>query len=255
MTQLRRGLYVVRRDDRHLQVGVDPPWRVIAPDEPDVRRLLGDLSAGRSPRPETPEAHRVLRDLVAADMVLDGGTSYSPRREPVAVIGTSALVTEALRLLRAEGCPTTTAGAGLALVLADGEARRDLVDEQVRASRPHLIVTGTARGWVVGPFVVPGRTACLRCVDAHRGERDPRRAMIVAQVGERPLAPVDPTLQAVVVGWAVREMLTYLDGARPATWSATVEVGADLRPRHHAWSRHPHCGCSWAGGAIIRSTG
>ena len=36
------------------------------------------------------------------------------------------------------------------------------------------------------------------------------------------------------------------EGDRPATWSATLTLGADLALPRRDWPRHPHCGCSWA---------
>lgn len=241
MTVLRPGLHVVRRDDRHLQVGVDPPWRVVLPDEPGVRRLLGELAAGRPAAPESDAEHRALQALLRAGVL---GERPRPARHTVAVQAVGDVGDEAARVLRAAGCEV---GDGpVALLLSPGEIARTDADAHVRDGRTHLPVAGGAHGWTLGPFVVPGQAACLRCVDAHRGERDPRRALVVEQLAGLPAAPDDPALAAVAVAWAVRDVLTHLAGGRPSTWSATVEIGPDLRPQRREWSRHPHCGCSWA---------
>lgn len=246
MTQLRPGLHVVRRDDRHLQVGLDPPWRLVVPDEPEVRRLLADLGSGLPPILETPAAHRTLAGLLAADMVVDPSPDEGRAAVSVSVAGVDGLVAEATRLLRAAGCTVgPERDATVALLLTDGEPDRGLPDAHHRAGRPHLVVAGTAAGWVLGPFVLPDATACLRCVDAHRSEHDPRRAVVVEQLTGRPSAPADPTLRALVAAWAVRDVLAFVEGARPSTWSASIELGPDLEPRRRAWARHPHCGCSW----------
>jgi hypothetical protein len=116
-------------------------------------------------------------------------------------------------------------------------------DPWVVASRPHLTVVAAPDAVRVGPFVVPGLTACLRCVRAWR--EDPlspdasHRATPVAGPG------VDAGLLAVALGWAARDVATWARGGTPSTWSATVTVGSDLRPAVRAWHRHPHCGCSW----------
>ena len=34
----------------------------------------------------------------------------------------------------------------------------------IQDGRTHLVVSGSSIGWEVGPLVVPGRTACLRCL-------------------------------------------------------------------------------------------
>ena len=48
---LRPGVHVVRRDDRHLQVGLEPPQAVVLPDDAPTRRLLERLRAGEPPVP------------------------------------------------------------------------------------------------------------------------------------------------------------------------------------------------------------
>lgn len=113
-------------------------------------------------------------------------------------------------------------------------------DPWVVDSRPHLTVTVVPDVIRIGPFVVPGLTACLRCVRAWRGGP-------VGSAGS-PLAPgpgVDAGLLALALGWAARDVATWVDGGTPSTWSSTVTVGIDLRPDTRSWQRHPHCGCSW----------
>src|SRR6478736_10257518 len=215
MSLLRTGLHVVRRDDHHLQIGVDPPWRLVVPDEADVQRLLDDLLAGRTPAPQTSAGHRVLQELAAADMLRP--TPDPPRSYAVAVAGAAHAAVETERLLRAAGVlPVHVEHADLAIVVATGEPPRALVDDHVRAGRPHLVVGAGPRGYRVGPFVVPGTTACLRCVDAHLAERDPRRGVVVEQLAGRPAAPDDPALQALAMSWAIRDALRYLAGGCPS---------------------------------------
>src|SRR6478609_8621916 len=95
MSLLRPGLHVVRRDDRHVQVGIDPPWRVIAPDEPDVHHVLTDLASGTPPAPATDAGHRLLRDLTTAGML----QVEPPRPGRVALVGAGGPCAEAARLL------------------------------------------------------------------------------------------------------------------------------------------------------------
>lgn len=253
---LRPGLHVVRRDDRHLQVGLDPPHRLVVPDVPDVRRLLADLAAGRPPGPGTDTARRVLVDLVDAGLVVDSPDDAADAARargaaPVRVDAPADLGDPVRRLLDASGCVLARPAArpAVALLIVDGEVRRDAVDELVGAEIPHLVVTAGVDGFRLGPFVVPGTTACLRCVDAHLGELDPRRAVVLEQVanvrpGER-LARRDPALLALVTAWVARDVVRFVDGLEPSTWSASIEVGSAPLPHHRAWLRHPHCGCAW----------
>ncbi|MFT4294802.1 MAG: hypothetical protein QM582_05250, partial [Micropruina sp.] len=70
---------------------------------------------------------------------------------------------------------------GLTVVVARApEADRSVIGQV--ADRPHLVVCGSDLGVAVGPFVLPGRTACLRCEDLHRAGRDPAWPQLLAQL-------------------------------------------------------------------------
>jgi len=143
--------------------------------------------------------------------------------------------------------PTAT----VAVVLSDGEPDRDALDEALRTGRPHVVLTASGGAVRVGPFVVPGLTACLRCVDAHLGERDERRGVVLQQHVSPGLdphglpAPLDPVLMTMAVAWAVGDVLGFVAGDPPSTWSATATLEPGLAPIVRAWRRHPHCGCCW----------
>ncbi|MFC4784037.1 hypothetical protein ACT8ZV_06160 [Nocardioides sp. MAHUQ-72] len=276
---LRPGLHVVRRDDRHLQVGIDPPHVLVLPDEPLTRRLLEELRAGVTPDLAAPAARRLVADLAARGLVVDGAvrdaTLGAAEDRGAAAAAFAQFGDDAARRLadrdrarvRVEAAPDTeqaatrllrASGVGLAavtdeptavLVVCDEALPRARVDPLVRAGLPHLVVAPASGGVVVGPFVVPGLTACLRCVDAARAERDPRRPVLLEQCHRGTAVagptPRDPSLHAVAVGLAVRDLVSFVDGDRPATWSATVTVGPDLALARQAWRRHVHCGCAW----------
>jgi hypothetical protein len=95
--------------------------------------------------------------------------------------------------------------------------------------------------------VAPGRSACLRCVDAHLGDRDVRRATVLHQVEQLPPASfrADPLLLQLSAAWVMRDVVRALEGQTPSLVSSTVTVTADLAVVRREWSRHPHCGCAW----------
>ena len=55
---------------------------------------------------------------------------------------------------------------------------------------------------------------------------------------------------SLATAWAVSDLVTYLDGHLPTTWSASVSLAAGCEPRYTSWTRHPHCGCAWADGLV-----
>jgi hypothetical protein len=268
----RPGVHVVRRDAGHLQVGIDPPRRAIVPDTPAVRAALRELTAAA----EADDASSALHSLHAAGLLLDGGqpgsgTPGDPalRRVAEAQFGEEAAgrleARAAARVaVRAESGARAQAtgllragGVGLAgpdevptawLVVTHDEPLRADIDPLVREGAPHLLVTcGPAAR--IGPFVVPGQTACLRCVDAHLAELDPRRPLVVEQTARAALAsdaaPVDATLTTLALAWATRDLARYAEGDRPATWSALVTIDHTGAAVRREWERHPHCGCAW----------
>lgn len=129
------------------------------------------------------------------------------------------------------------------LVLRDGPVPRRLLDETFRDGTPHLLVSAEPGSVTVGPFVEPGRTACLRCVDAHLAQGDPRRSLLLEDV-DLPV-PRDPALHPIALAWAAADLAAWADGRTPSTWSATVRIDADLVVHRTAWRRHPSCGCAW----------
>ncbi|SFB74078.1 hypothetical protein SAMN04487968_101247 [Nocardioides terrae] len=263
---LRPGWQVARFDDQHLQVGLDAPARVVLTDSPDVRRLLSllaDPDAAWEP-PSSLLAMRALDGLHRAGLLVRLPASaletrlaavhgvsapgrVAARRLARVSVDAPADVSETLAaMLRSEGVRPVTNAASVVLVLARGAVRRGRLDDLLQGGRPHLVVSGLPTGWEVGPFVSPGQTACVRCVDAARAERDPRRAVVADQLARSSApVPVSPTLQTAALALAVREIVSYVDGDVPTTWSTSLLLGPSGAPEVRRWPRHPLCGCAW----------
>lgn len=282
------GTHVLRRTDGSLQLGLDPDQAVVLPDSPTLRAgLLGEqldgphlaalVGAGvvvdeRSLLPLLGEQPSGLTPSAAAALVRESGGPDARladrRRTEVHAVGfghptADGLRTAVLDLLAASGCegspaPARKPRAGtrrVGLLVGVGEPDRELADDWLRTRTPYLAVRLTEGRAVVGPFVVPGETACLRCVDAHHTDVDPEWPLLVRQYAaacargraDGVPEPVDPALAAVAAGWAARDLVTYVDGGRPTTWSATVVLSPDLTTvASHRWPRHPECGCTWS---------
>jgi hypothetical protein len=251
---LRPGVGLARRDAAHLQLGVDPPLAAVVPDSPAVKLLLVELAHGGPLTTLDEVTAPVLDTLVAAGLVV-AEDQHAVRRglraaRVVHLDAPAGVRPDLLRLVGAAGLSHSRdpGAATVALVWSEGEPPRDRLDAWMRSDTPHLVVREGVAGPVLGPYVEPGRTACLRCLDAHLAEQDPRRALVVEQLaGTAPLraAEPDPALRALAVAWAVQDLATAADGGVPATWSATVALGS-LPPVVTAYRRHVHCGCSWA---------
>lgn len=133
------------------------------------------------------------------------------------------------------------------VVLADSP-RRDLPASLVLDGVPHLAVSAIEAIGVVGPLVVPGSSACLRCLDLARAERDPAWPLILAQLPDHPASPLgcDSVLATAVAAQATAQALAFTDRgpAAAATINGTLElVLPDWQWRRRTWQPHPHCDC------------
>ncbi len=119
---------------------------------------------------------------------------------------------------------------------------------------PHLTATAGEAIGIVGPLVIPGRSACLRCLDMTRAERDPAWPLVLAQLVERqPSTPAcDCVLATSVAAQASGQVLTFVDrgGKADAVTNGTLElVLPGWQWRRRTWMPHADCGCaSDAGG-------
>lgn len=209
------------------------------------------------------------RDGDAAGEVLARRARGLTEVRPSGAAGAAALAVTVADLLRAAALPHLVAGQEprgvrgraarsavplVGLLVCVGEPPREELDGWVREGVPHLVLRLTEGQAVLGPFVVPGETACLRCVDAHHTDADPAWPLLVAQYASavtRPREdavpePVDPVLATLAAAWAAREVLSHAEGRAPATASSTIRLDPGLTSlESHTWPRHPGCGCAW----------
>ncbi len=142
----------------------------------------------------------------------------------------------------------------VAVLVSVGEPAREETDGWMRDGTPHLHLRLTEGHAVLGPFVRPGETACLRCVDAHHTDVDRAWPLLVAQYAaavtrereDTVPEPVDSALATLAAAWAAREVVSHAEGREPATASGTIRLDPYLTALEtHTWPRHPACGCSW----------
>lgn len=118
----------------------------------------------------------------------------------------------------------------------------------VREDLPHLSVVVADVDVTVGPLVVPGRGPCLRCLDLHRCDDDPRWPAVATQVAACPPRGVESSLAWLGAALAVTQVLAHLDGREAAAHGATLEVDAtNPVPRLTPRTPHPECGCHGLG--------
>ncbi|MFF3602244.1 TOMM precursor leader peptide-binding protein [Streptomyces sp. NPDC002463] len=117
---------------------------------------------------------------------------------------------------------------------------------------PHLYAGVLEATGVVGPLVLPGGTACARCLQEERTDRDPVTPRLLAQWrsgAPHPLPACDLGLATAVAGLAAAHALAFLDGDLPAStgtrWEASLPL---LEWRAERLRPHPACPCGAARG-------
>lgn len=224
-----RGAVAVRGNDRAaalVAVGLAAAGvGTVALEGPDRRTCLADLTPAGPFEPDVS-----WRDAVAESVRAQGA-------HPVAV---------GARARR----PTVTvvcSAADVDLPWCDPELADDLLADDL----VHLPVAVSAGRGLVGPLVVPGSGPCLWCLDHRSRDRDAAWPALTDQVRLR--HPVSRTqampAAAAAAAAAVAQVVAVIDGADVLTLGAQLAFEA---PDHVAHvlpvTRHPVCGCGWAGG-------
>ncbi|MFJ3581122.1 TOMM precursor leader peptide-binding protein [Streptomyces sp. NPDC090127] len=117
----------------------------------------------------------------------------------------------------------------------------------IATGTPHLYAGVVEATGVVGPLVLPGGTACARCAQEERTDREPVWPRMLAQWRSGPATEVPPCdlgLAATVAGLAVSHALAFLDGELPSSTGARWEVSLPLLEwRVERMRPHPACPC------------
>jgi bacteriocin biosynthesis cyclodehydratase domain-containing protein len=138
------------------------------------------------------------------------------------------------------------------LAVLTGPVAASDVAALMRDQVPHLAVRADEAIGVVGPFVDPGRSACLRCIDLSKAARDPAWPKILAQAAGDVAYPTacDTVLAAATAALATAQALAVIDyrGARsPVAANGALELALpDWQWRRRDWPPHPCCTCGAA---------
>jgi bacteriocin biosynthesis cyclodehydratase domain-containing protein len=191
------------------------------------------------------------RRVTAADLAPGGASSpdLGNRREEAAL--------DAVRRFGGQGGRTSSAPdrwaegrPDLVVLIQHGAADASVAGHLLSADLPHLSVVIREDDVLVGPLVRPGNGPCLRCLDLHRGDRDPAWPSVLAQLLGPSSAgpePEETALSTLAAGLVALQVLAQLDGiSEPATVGATLEIELpDGLIARRSWPAHPRCGCHW----------
>lgn len=127
----------------------------------------------------------------------------------------------------------------------------DRLHPEQQPTTPQLLVRLVDGLGLVGPLVLPGRSACLRCLDLHLAAGDPCWPTVAADMAGK-VGTADPATAAATAAIAAAQALAALDafvgtGPAPPTLDGILEIDprrGTLRRGH--WPPHPRCTCGAA---------
>jgi hypothetical protein len=252
---LKPGAAVLRRDTEHLQVGTSPG--VVIHDRPGLYPFLRGLDGTRDLATLRRQAARdhpdlvgdiadILAPLVAAGAVIDA-PDVAPPRLRIAVrhdLPTTAFAHHLATLATAVNLELGPEP-DLTVMISSGEPARIPVADATSVGHAHLIVTLAGEEVRIGPFVVPGRSPCLGCLDLHRASWDPCWSALIPQFGPAQRNTLSALTEPAAAAEVAAQCLQFGRGGMPRSAAEIVTIGSDRVPRSLAPSQfHPRCGCA-----------
>lgn len=255
LLRLDSRLALVWRTPTSLQFGVSSPRLRLDNLDLASERMIAALGAGVSRSGLSVIARSAGVDEAAVDALLwrlrpamQRASDRAPIR--VAIAGTGRLADRVAALLAESGIAvfvTRSVDAAESqdcdLAVAVGHFVLDpgLLGVWLRRDVPHLPVVLGDSAVAVGPFVEPGRSACLYCLQRHATDADPAWTAIATQLWGR-RSPADTELVASEVGAVVaRAVLARVEGELVS--ADQLVIGVDGSRTRRAFDIHPDCGC------------
>jgi bacteriocin biosynthesis cyclodehydratase domain-containing protein len=208
--------------------------------QPLRTRLAAELATVSLARADGDGGARTLARRLAAQVRIHGSGRVGAGIASLLTTSGISCVTQA------DATPPSPARPDLAILT--GRHLPELQAELMGDQTAHLVASASEAIGIVGPLVIPGRTACLRCLDLFRTDHDPAWPLILAQLAGRPPSPVacDAPLAAAVAAQAASQALAFIDSASGAgaVANATLElVLPGWQWRRRSWPPHPGCSC------------
>ena len=129
-----------------------------------------------------------------------------------------------------------------------GNGHEALIAQSMSEDEIHLIVAAPDGPSIdIGPLVIPGKSACSRCVTLARSDQHYLSREIDIFRSTHTELEIPVTVAHFVAAQIASEILRFIDTKKSALISTRVRTNyLDIcNPQHIRFARHPLCGCSW----------
>ena len=244
---------IVWRTPHTLQIGVDPVLaRLDDVSEGDARLIdalvVGVPRSGLDMLADLAGVDRRRVDQLLTSLANALGAEPTPAPPPLTVVGAGTGAQRIAAVLAEAGYSVTLSAMGArvrraaprpaAVVLVSAHVI-DPAEHQrwLRADIAHVPVVFGEAGVRVGPFVDPGRSACLACVEQQRTRDDPSWPAVAAQLWGTAAA-------AEASGLATEAAVEVLRLLRGRTVERSIRLDAESGERTTTrWAVSERCGC------------
>ena len=129
-----------------------------------------------------------------------------------------------------------------------GNGHEALIAQSMSEDEIHLIVAAPDGPSIdIGPLVIPGKSACSRCVTLARSDQHSLSREIDIFRSTHTELEIPVTVAHFVAAQIASEILRFIDTKKSALISTRIRTNyLDVcNPQHIRFARHPLCGCSW----------
>jgi hypothetical protein len=129
-----------------------------------------------------------------------------------------------------------------------GNGHEALIAQSMSEDEIHLIVAAPDGPSIdVGPLVIPGKSACSRCVTLARSDQHSLSREVDIFRSTHTELEIPASISHFVAAQIASEILRFIDTKKSALISTRVRTNyLDVcNPQHIRFARHPLCGCSW----------
>ena len=129
-----------------------------------------------------------------------------------------------------------------------GNGHEALIAQSMSEDEIHLIVAAPDGPSIdIGPLVIPGKSACSRCVTLARSDQHSLSREIDIFRSTHTELEIPVTVAHFVAAQIASEILRFIDTKKSVLISTRVRTNyLDVcNPQHIRFARHPLCGCSW----------
>ena len=129
-----------------------------------------------------------------------------------------------------------------------GNGHEALIAQSMSEDEVHLIVSAPDGPSIdIGPLVIPGKSACSRCITLTRSDQHSLSREIDIFRSTHTELEIPVTVAHFVAAQIASEILRFIDTKKSVLISTRVRTNyLDVcNPQHIRFARHPLCGCSW----------